>query len=88
MSNTHNNPQVETITLDHREILFMRQNGPKRFASIITEALAAEGITVSRVKVHTEINTIKDTYNKQIITKARDILKNVYKAEYDPELTV
>jgi len=72
----------DNLTIDHREILFIRQNAPKRFASIVSEALEIEGINVSRIKVHQELSTIKDVYNRAIIEKARDILKHVYNLEY------
>ena len=85
MKNTMTKSPVKSISVDGREILFMRQNAPKRFTSLVTEALEADGHSFSRVKVHTELNTIKDSYNKLIIDKARQILKHVYQVEYNPE---
>lgn len=70
------------IKVEDREILFIKKNAPKGFPNLIMEYLQARGVKVDRVKVHTEISTIKSTYNAQVINAAREILKSVKQVEY------
>lgn len=71
-----------TITIDPKEILFIKENSPKGFPRMISEALESEGKKIDRVRVHKEISTIKDTYNADIIHTARRLLKAVKNVEF------
>lgn len=72
----------ETIKVNASELQFIFENEPRAFARTISEALAAEGYDVNRVKVFQELRTIKGEYNKRIIDKSRELLKTIQKVEY------
>lgn len=73
-----------TIAIDPKEILFIKENAPTGFPRMIVEALEAEGKKVDRVRVHKEISTIKDGYSIDIIQTARRLLKAIKGVEYSP----
>jgi hypothetical protein len=66
--------EIPKIKVSVEELKFMKDNAPKAFASSISEALLKEGYEVSRVKVHQELTTLKDTYDPRIIEAARRVL--------------
>ncbi len=70
------------IEVTGNELQFIRKNAPKAFARTVSESLIAEGYNVDRVKVHQELHTIKDLYDKRIIIKARELLKAIQQVEY------
>lgn len=70
------------MKVEDREILFIKKNAPKGFPNLIMEYLDARGVKVNRTTVHTEISTIKSSYNPQVINAARAILKSVKQVEY------
>ncbi|WP_282635816.1 hypothetical protein [Sphingobacterium thalpophilum] len=76
------NTTIETIEVAGNELQFIRKHAPKAFARLIAEALTAEGYPTDRVKVHVELHTIKDRYDKKIILKTRELLKNIKNVEY------
>lgn len=83
---TNPEPKNDTVQIDHRELLFFKRNAPnKGFASLVAEMLEKDGIQISRVRVHQELTTIKDRYNRSVIEKAREVLKGLTGEEYDPE---
>lgn len=76
---------TKKIEVDGNELQFMRRNAPKGFASIIVDQLKDQGYDVGRVKVHTELHSIKDFYDEHIISAARNVLKILKGLEYQDQ---
>jgi len=77
-----NRTNPSTIKVEHEELVFMRKYAPTAFARTITEALANEGYQTNRIKVHNELNTLKDEYDERIINKARELFKVLTEKHY------
>lgn len=73
---------TKKIEVTGNELQFLRRNAPKGFASIIVDQLKDQGYNVGRVKVHQELHTIKDFYDYNIISEARNVLKRLKGLEY------
>ena len=71
------------MKVSYNEILFIKENAPKGFPNLIMEYLVARGIKLNRTKIHTEISTLKSSYNEDVIQAAREILKSVKKVQYN-----
>ena len=74
------------MKVEDREILFIKRNAPRGFNNLIMEYLEARGVKENRTRIHTEISTIKSSYNEPIILAARYILKHVKGVEYNSQL--
>jgi hypothetical protein len=71
------------MKVDAREIVFIKENAPKAFPRLIIESLEAKGVSkLNRTAVHTEISTLKDTYNPVIIEEARRLLYLIKGVKY------
>jgi len=71
------------MIVSYNEILFIKENAPKGFPAMIKEYLKARGIEKNRTNIHTEISTLKESYNEDIIKAARELLKTVKKVQYN-----
>lgn len=77
------------MKVDAREILFFRENEPTAFSRVISESLKSQGLdglVTNRTFIHTEIRTLKGSYNEIVINEARRLLKAIKGVEYKPEL--
>lgn len=63
--------------INPKEILFIRNNAPFGFYSMI-----AKNLGLSRSTVVNELNRLKDSYDERIVAEARRIVKAVSGAEY------
>lgn len=72
----------DSKNVEHEELVFMRKYAPKGFASSVTNALMNEGYNTNRIKVHNELNLLKDEYDMRIISKAREVFKVLTGKEY------
>lgn len=75
----------EFIKVSIEELQFIRNNSPKGFPRLVSEALTAIGYPIDRVRVHKELHTLKDNYDSIIILKTRELLKLIQKVEFVSE---
>lgn len=76
----------ETIKVSARELLFIKKNWPSGLPARISDALTASGRDdLTRWKVHRELTTIKDEYDKDVILKAREIIEVTKGVKFNPE---
>lgn len=74
------------MKVDPQEIAFIKQNAPKAFPRLVQEGLEAQGIKIRREYIYVELNTLKDSYNPDIIKEARRLLKAVKGVKYVKEV--
>ena len=70
------------MKVEDRQILFIKKNAPVGFPRLIEEKLASQGIVVNRTKIHTEISTLKKSYDPKIIGAAMELIKSVKGVTY------
>jgi len=75
------------MKVEDREILFIKRNSPVGFPRLIQDRLKDKGIEVNRTKIHTEISTLKSSYDPNIITAARDIIKALKGLVYNRKMS-